>query len=219
MSKNVKRCWIGKAKGQSSKPIQCKWINLNQSSIKIVEAHFSYNKQLVENNELYQVTTDCRTLLNICKQRWLSLVDKIQVFKSLVGSKAVYIATMKNIPPQFLDDLQVLRKEFIQDGKRLKGKHLTLIRNYEGGGFKDIDLPSKFKSLNILWIRKFLYENNFHSWIAVAQEILQVLGRQKIFCTNLSMEKTKKRSVQKSFYKELIKYGKIYLRERERLKN
>ena len=52
-----------------------------------------------------------------------------------------------------------------------------------------------------------LEENNFHPWVAVAQEILQDPGGQKIFCTNLSMEKTKKRSVQKLplFYKELIK--------------
>ena len=45
-------CWIGRAKGQSSKPVQCKWINLNQNSIKILGAHFSYNKQLDEKNEL-----------------------------------------------------------------------------------------------------------------------------------------------------------------------
>ena len=52
-------CWIGKAKGQSSKPIQCKWINLNRSSIKILGAHFSYDKQLVEKMNFYQVTKDC----------------------------------------------------------------------------------------------------------------------------------------------------------------
>ena len=62
-------------------------------------------------------------------------------------------------------------------------------------GFKNVDLPSKFKSLKIIWIQKFLDENNFHPWIAVAQEILQDLGRQKIFSINLSMEETKRRSI------------------------
>ena len=190
-------CWIGRANGQSSKPIQCKWINLNQNSIKILRAHFSYNKQLDEKMNFYQVTTDCRTLLNIWRQRWLSLAGKIQVFKSLIASKPVYIATMKSIPPQFLDDLQLLHKEFIWDGKQPKVKHSSLIGNYEEGGFKDVDLPSKFKSLKIIWIRKFSDENNFHPWIAVAQEILQDLGGQKIFCTDLFMEETMKRSVQK----------------------
>ena len=190
-------CWIGKAKGQSSEPIQCKWISLNRRSIKILGAHFSYNKQLVEKMNFNQVTTDCRILLKIWKQRWLSLAGKIQVFKSLIASKLVYIATMKNIRSQFLDDLQVLYKEFIWDSKRPKVKHSTLIGNYEEGGFKDVDLPSKFKSLKIIWIRKFLDENNFHPWIAVAEEIPQDLGKPKIFCTILSMEETKKRSFQK----------------------
>ena len=57
---------------------------------------------------------------------------------------------MKNIPPQFLDNLQVLHKEFTWDGKRPKVKHSTLIGNYEEGGFKVVDLPSKFKSLKII---------------------------------------------------------------------
>ena len=99
-----------------------------------------------------QVTTGCRILLNMWKQRWLSLAGKIQVFKSLIASKPVYIATMKNIPSQFLNDLQVLYKEFIWDSKRPKVKHSTLMRNYEEGAFKDVDLPSKFKSLKIIWI-------------------------------------------------------------------
>ena len=144
----------------------------NAEFSEISGAHFSYNKQLVEKMNFNQVTTDCRILLNIWKQRWLSLAGKIQVFKSLIASKLVYIATMKNISSQFLDDLQVLHKEFIWDGKWPKVKHSTLIRNYEEGGFKGVDLPSNFKSLKIIWIRKFLGENNFHPWIAVAEEIL-----------------------------------------------
>ena len=70
-------CWIGKAKGQSSKPVQSKWINLIRSSIKISGAHFSYKKQLIEKMIFNQVTTDCRISLNIWKQRWLSLAGKI----------------------------------------------------------------------------------------------------------------------------------------------
>ena len=58
-------------------------------------------------------------------------------------------------------------------------KHSTLIGNYEEGSFKDVDFPSKFKSLKIIWIRKISDENNFHPWIAVAQEILRDPGRQK----------------------------------------
>ena len=55
--------------------------------------------------------------------------------------------------------------------------------------------------------------------MGVAQKILQDLGGQKIFCTNLSIEETKERSIRKLplFYKELIKLWQDL--SRERLKN
>ena len=106
-----------------------------------METHFSYNKQLAEKMNFNQVTTDCRILLNIWKQRWLSLAGRIQVFKFLTATKLVHIATMKNILPQFLDDLQVLNKEFIWDGKRPNMKHSTLIGNYEEGVSKMLIFP------------------------------------------------------------------------------
>ena len=133
---NVEKCEARPL--QSSMPIQCKWIILNRCSMKSLGAHFSYNKQLVVKMNLYQVTTDCRILLNICKQRWLSLAGKIQVFKSLIASKPVYIATMKNIPPHFLDDLRVLHKDIIWDRKQLKVKHSRcIIKIFIGGGVVD----------------------------------------------------------------------------------
>ena len=49
-------------------------------------------------------------ILNIWKLRWLSLAGKIQVFKSLIASKPVYIATMKRFPQDVLDELQRTKK-------------------------------------------------------------------------------------------------------------
>ena len=56
--------------------------------------HFSYDKALAEKENFYNLSLDCRTLINIWKQRWLSLAGKIQVFKSLVAFKPVYAAIM-----------------------------------------------------------------------------------------------------------------------------
>ena len=88
----------------------------------------------------YNLRTECRTLLSLWKQRWLSSAGKIRTFKSLVTSKPVYIATIKCIPQEVLDDLQSIHNEFIWDGKRAKIKHSTLISKYEERGFKDVDL-------------------------------------------------------------------------------
>ena len=93
--------WIGRAKNRTSKPIRCKWSSLTKSCIKILGIHFSYNKALAEKENFYSLSLDCRALLNIRKQSWSFLAGKIQVFKSLVASKAVYVSTMISVPQKY----------------------------------------------------------------------------------------------------------------------
>ena len=77
-----------------------------------------------------------RAILNLWKQRFLSLAEKIQIFKSLIASKPVYLATIKHLPQKILDDLQSMHKDFIWDGKLAKIKHCTLIGDHTDGGLK-----------------------------------------------------------------------------------
>ena len=123
-------CWIGRAKNRNTKPVKCKWTSLTKSSIKILGICFSYDKALVEKDNFYNLSLDCCTLLNIWKQRWVSLAGKVQVFKSLVASKPVYLATMIPVPQNFCDTLKALHKDFIWSGKKPKIKHSTLIGDY-----------------------------------------------------------------------------------------
>ena len=131
---------------------------------------------------------------------------EIQTFKSLIASEPVYIATMKGIPQEVLDDLQSIQNEFIWDGKRAKIKHSTLTGKYEEGGFKDVDLQSKFTSCKAIWIRKMVNNMNFHPWVAVANTILKDFGGANIFHTNLSLSPKMQTYLQNIplFYKDLI---------------
>ena len=187
-SSNVEKCeacWIGRSKANTDKPVQCKWISLTNSTIKIVKTNFSYNKLLEEKMNFYAIRTDCRAILNLWKQRFLSLAVKLQIFKSLIASKPVYVATMKHLAQEILDDLQSMHKDFIWDGKRAKIKHCTLIGNYIDGGLKDVDLVSKFTSLKFIWIRKMLDTKYFHPWVAIADNILRNVGGVNVFQSNL----------------------------------
>ena len=102
----------------------------------------------------YAIRTDCRVILNLWKQRLLSLAGKIQIFKSVIASKPVHVATMKHLHQESLDDLHSMHKDFFWDGKEAKIKHLTLIGDYIDGGLKDVDLISEFTSLKSVWTRK-----------------------------------------------------------------
>ena len=87
-------CWIGRSNGDTDKPVKCKWISLTNNTTKILGTHFSYNKLLEKKMNFYKLVTDCRTLLNIWKQRWLSLAGKIQdeVSTSTVEISRLYLS-------------------------------------------------------------------------------------------------------------------------------
>ena len=55
------------------------------------------------------------------------------------------------------------------------------------GGFKDVDLQSKFTSCTAIWIRKMVNNMDFHSWVVVGSIILKDFGSANIFHTNLSL--------------------------------
>ena len=99
------------------------------STIKILGTHFCYNKLLKKKMNFYAIRTDCRAILNLRKHRFLSLAGKIQIFKSVIALKPVYVAAMKHLSQKILDDLQSINKNFIWDGKRAKIKHCTLIED------------------------------------------------------------------------------------------
>ena len=95
----------------------------------------------------------------------------------------VYISTILHSSKQTLDQLNLIQKDFIWRDRRPKFKHSTLIGDYTNGGYKDIDIESKFESLKIIWIRRLL-DSCFHSWKAIPQCLLSDIGIQSIFHSN-----------------------------------
>ena len=62
-------CWIGSPKSKADKPVQCKQISGKSNTIKILGTHFSYDKILEQKMNFYNLRTECRTVLNLWKQR------------------------------------------------------------------------------------------------------------------------------------------------------
>ena len=148
------------------------------------------------------MSLDCRTLLNIWKQRWLSLAGKIQVFKSLVASKPVYLATMIPVPQNFCHTLKALHKDFIWSCKKPKIKDATLIGDYCEGGLRYVDIDAKLLSLKFIRIKR-LKNPNSHQWKVVANQLLSQVERDAIFHTNLRLSDNFKQQINKLplFYK------------------
>ena len=134
-------CWIGSAGGKADKPINCRWIDLNTDKIRTLDVLYnSYDTDLANKCNSFSIVDNIENCLNLWSSRDLTLAGRIQIFKTLAISEAVYISTMKNTPSQFISILNEIQQRFIWNKKRPKIKHSTLIDSYVEGGYKDVDI-------------------------------------------------------------------------------
>ena len=113
-------CWIGQSRFRKDRPVNCELTSLVTSSFKILGLHFSYNKEIADDKNFSDLLNCMRSVLNTWHQHYLTLGGKIQVFKSLIASKLVYIATMKTVPKHVVDSMQALHRDFIWNFKKPK---------------------------------------------------------------------------------------------------
>ena len=176
-------CWIGSANGTHDAPINCTWINLVEDKVLTPGVHMSCDVTLAEKCNFLNLITSMKEVLRIWGSRGLTLAGRIQIFKSIALSKMVCISTMLHPSKQTLDQLKFDMERFIWRGCRPKIKHSILIGDYTNGGYKDVDIESKFESLKIIWIRRLL-NNSFHPWRTIPQSLLSEICIQSIFHSN-----------------------------------
>ena len=91
-------------------------VNLHENTIKILGIHYSYNKQLENDENFKKYIAKIENVLKLWRARNLSLEGKITVFKSLALSKITHLALVKTIPPSIIDQLKKTQKNFIWNG-------------------------------------------------------------------------------------------------------
>ena len=170
----------------------------------------SYDVTLAEKCNFLNFITSMKDVLRIWGSRGMTLAGRIQILKSTALSKMVYIGTMLHPSKQTLDQLSLIQKDFIWRARRPKIKHSTLIGDYTNGGYKDVDIESKFESLKIIWIRRLL-DSNFHSWKAIPQCLLSEIGIQSIFHNNFKPSEIRQQKMLyiQNFIKVLFPFGRM----------
>ena len=210
-------CWIGASKFNTDTPLGCSWLSLTNGSIRVLGNFISYNDLIAHQLNFLNIIPTVKDLLGIWKQRNLTIAGKIQVFKLLIFSKLVYVATMNTVPKTITDQLQVIHKDFIWSGKKVTIKHSTLIGEYADGGLLDLDISSSLTSVKISWIRR-LFDNNYHPWTTLAKRLLSKVGGLYIFHFDLKLSEQSLYDVKHlpSFYKDLVLLWEKYSNSKER---
>ena len=114
-------------------------------------------------------------MLNLWRNRKLTVEGRIVVFKSLTISKIVFQALIAPVPTHVIKALETIQTSFLGNISNPKIKHKTLCKRYENGGLKNADIRNKVNSLQSSWVKR-LYDDCFHGW-----KIIPLYHLKKIF--------------------------------------
>jgi hypothetical protein len=114
------------------------------------------------------------TVLNMWKQRDLSLKGKITILKTLIVPKFIYPCSMLFVPDWFVSAANKALFNFLWDGKPSKIKKSTIIGNIEDGGLKMPHVESIIKSLKLAWLSKLFNDNIHGRWKTLSKLLLGV---------------------------------------------
>ncbi len=99
---------------------------------------------------------ELKNLLNIWKQRTLSLKGKITIMNTLALAPLIYVASIIDIPKNAITEINNIIQHFIWDGKTSKIAQSTLIQSIEHGGLKLCHFDTKSKTLKLSLVKRLI---------------------------------------------------------------
>ncbi len=99
---------------------------------------------------------ELKNLLNIWKQRVLSLKGKITIINTLALAPLIYDTSIIDIPKNVITEINNIILHFIWEGKTSKIAQSTLIQSIEHGGLKLCHFETKSKALKLSWVKRLI---------------------------------------------------------------
>jgi bifunctional DNA-binding transcriptional regulator/antitoxin component of YhaV-PrlF toxin-antitoxin module len=170
--------WLGKNRNNKTTPVEVTWVK----EVHSLGIFFSYDTDSVVQKNFMDRAKEFQRVLNMWRQRDLSLIGKITILKSLAFSKVIYQCGMITTPTKFIEEITDIAYSFIWDDKPDKIKRQTLIAEYEKGGLKMLDIGSFLKAQKAMWVKRFMSDDNA-SWKAAPKWYLkEFLGADTFRC-------------------------------------
>ena len=201
---------IGSLKGVKMAVCGIKCIDLITETIRILGVHFSYSQKLKTKKNFVKSITNMQNVLNLWRIRNITLEGKILIFKTLALSKIAYLTLITSFSKQLIEEIQRTQKAFIWNNWTPKIKHETLCNSFEEGSPKNVDINSKFGSLQYSSVKR-LYDDKFHEWKLIPLHLIKsTFGINFKFHSNLDFDDSKILTFP-SFYKQLFHNCRKYL--------
>lgn len=138
--------------------------------------HFNINPEQTIEINFRKRLKKFENLLNLWRQRALSIKGKITIIKSIALPQLLYICSNLAVPEWFTQKVNTCMFHFIWSANMDKVKRTTIIGKIEDGGLKMIDLESMIKSQRIMWIRRLYISSNNAAWTCFPESLCTPLG-------------------------------------------
>ena len=192
--------WLGAAKNNPGLQLGYNWKNLNYDCIKILGIYFTYNEQIKIKNNFDKVQNNLISVLRYWRSRNLSIFGKVTIIKSLVISKINYVCNVMIPPMEFVGSVKENLLRFLWNDGTAKIKYSSIISGKHEGGLKFPDIDSIIKTRRILWLKRFLNEND-SLWKIIPKYYFEKAG---ILLVDINFDKNCVTKGIPSFYKSCL---------------
>ena len=128
-------------------------INCMQEPFKILGVWFSRNEGEMDKLNFTPRLEKMQNVLNIWRQRDLTLKGKITIIKSLGISQILYVMNMLFVPKWVIVKSEKILYNFLWNDKPEKIRRKTICAQIDKGGLKMVTIDIMIKSMKLSWLR------------------------------------------------------------------
>ena len=178
-----------------------------KSVVKYLGIHITKDKDSLANLNIWNNLDKCKSHLNSWSQRDISVIGRIFLTKTERISRFIYPAYSLSLPKNAIKAINQTNFNYIWKRKTHYIKKGTMVKEYEEGGLKAIDIERINKTIKINWLRSFLkHEKRF--WFHMPSEIFTKLGGIN-FLLRRDYDLTKLPVKLSSFHQQVLLYWKM----------
>ena len=144
--------WLGQNIGNKTKPLSLRW---NNTFFKCLGIWFNTDTNLMIEKNYKEKLHSLKKLLNIWRQRQLSLKGKITVIWSVALPQLLYACSTLYTPNWVINEADELFFKFLWSDKKAHVKKTSIIADTKNGGLKMLHFESMVKAVKINWIKRY----------------------------------------------------------------
>jgi len=169
-------------------------------------------------NQMNQILKKQNEVLNAWKTLNLSISGKELILKSLVQSRALFLATVNRMPKDIQKRIEKQMKDFIWNDKKATMNWKEVSQPREIGGLNMPNIETRIEA-QIIWLKKYLAPKNERpDWAYVVDQIIfnnlqktpKIAKENKISWIFQLWNKTGKKDTIPKFVNEMIKVDRKY---------